>query len=272
VPNEKGVYTRIDPYRIDKFHEFTSQYIIRREKHEVLRNLPALTRDYQYMEIEDEEIKKIYNSELDLFSNFLNGADKIQQTQLLGWLAKLRAITGQAKVPWAIEYTEQFLDETEDSLALGIHHRSVRDTLFYAFTNRKFNPLKLSGEDDMWQKDRVQEAFNEGRNRLLIINAIAGGVGLNLQKRCANAVVLERMWNSADEEQFEARFHRDGQQKPVQVVYPIASGTIDEWFHDMVCEKRRIVGNTMGDSGFNLEDDEASLMELAEKTIANKLR
>jgi SNF2 family DNA or RNA helicase len=272
-PNEKGIYTRIAPGMLDHFHDVTGKYIIRREKRDVLKNLPPLRRDFVLVEIEDPAIKKIYNGELDLFANFLNSAGKVNSTVLLGWLAKMRAIAGQAKVPWAMEYLQNTLDDTDESLAIGIHHHSVRDTLYVASKAMGYDPLKLSGEDSIWRKDAVQTAFNEGRNRLLIINALAGGVGLNLQKACHHFVVLERMWNSADEEQFEARFDRDGQKYPVEATYAIAAGTIDEWFHEMIAEKRKIIRETMGDSGsFNVTEDEEFLKNLVERTLGNKLK
>jgi len=273
IPNEKGIYTRIDPYMLDKFHELTSQYIIRREKRDVLTSLPKLMpRDYQYMEIEDPLLKDIYNNELDLFQNFQRTAGKINSTVLLGWLAKMRAITGQAKVPWAIEYTEEFMNDTEDSLLLGIHHVSVRDTLYLAMTQKGYSVVKFSGEDNIYAKERAKEGFISKRFRLMIMNMLAGGVGVDgLQKVCSNAVVLERQWNAADEEQFESRLDRDGQKIPCTFVYPIAKGTVDEWFHDGVAVKRQICAETLGDS-FEIESDEGFLRDLVDKTLSNPLR
>ena len=272
IPNEKGVYTRIDPMMLEAFHEITSKYIIRREKRDVLKNLPRLLpRDYQYMVIEDPRIKNAYNNELDLFSNFKKHAGKMNSTVLLGWLAKMRAITGQAKVPWAIEYASEFLNTTEDPLLIGIQHHSVRDTLYLTFKVKGYEPLKFSGEDDIYQKNRIVNAFMERRNRLLIMNMLAGGVGVDgLQSVCSNAIVLERQWNAADEEQFESRLDRDGQKIPCQFVYPIAKGTIDEWFHDGVQIKRRICSETLGDS-YDAEADEDFLNDLVNKTLENRL-
>lgn len=272
IPNEKDVYTRIDPHMIDAFHEVTSKYIIRREKRDVLKNLPKLMpRDYQYMEIEDPLIKNAYNNELDLLSNFQRTAGKINSTVLLGWLAKMRAITGQAKVPWALEYTEEFMNDTEDSLILGIHHVSVRDTLYYAMRAKGYNVVKFSGEDNIYAKERAKNSFIARENRLMIMNMLAGGVGVDgLQKVCSNAVVLERQWNAADEEQFESRLDRDGQKVPCTFVYPIAKGTIDEWFHDGVQIKRKICAETMDDK-FDVESDEDFLKDLVDKTLANRL-
>lgn len=269
IPNEKGVYTRLNPYRIDKFKDLTSRWIIRREKHEVLTNLPPLSREYQLVEIDDPQIKSSYNNTVSLFNNFLNNNAKINSTEILGWLAKLRAITGQAKCQAALDFTSEFLDSTDESLAIGIQHTSVRDTLYYVTDAAGYKVLKLSGEDDAFKKDRIVNAFNRGDARLLVINMIAGGVGLNLQS-CANALVLERQWNSADEEQFEGRFHRDGQVKAVKVTYMIAAGTIDEFFHDMVQNKRRILGETLS-KNWSFTDDEESIKDLVEKVRVTKL-
>lgn len=275
IPNEKSVYTRIDPMRLEEFHALTSRYIIRREKHDVLKNLPKLTRDYQLVEIEDPIIKNAYNNELDLFANFKRTAGRMNSTVLLGWLAKMRAITGQAKIPWAVEYADEFMNNTSDPLLVGIHHHSVRDVLHLTFKSKGYDPVKFSGEDDTYQKERAKQNFMAGKNRIMIMNMLAGGVGVDgLQSVCNTALVLERQWNSADEEQFESRIDRDGQKLPTTFVYPIATGTIDEFFHDMVNRKIKDVAETMGDKhvrDYDIESDEDFLRELTEKTLAHRL-
>lgn len=275
IPNDKGYYTRLNPLRAERFKELTSQYIIRREKHEVLTNLPALTRDYQLIEIEDEVAKDSYNQELELFDNFLHTASRVTSNDILGWLAKLRAITGRAKLPNAVQWTDDFLESTDESLCIGIHHKSVRDALKYAMSVRNITCASLSGEDDVWTKDRVARDFNAGKNRVLVLNAIAGGVGLNLQS-CANALLLERLWNPADEEQFISRFHRDGQRKAVTITYMIAKGTLDEWFHEMVYKKSQI-STEAGIAIAPFNDNEGTsdinfLKEFSEFVVSNKLR
>ena len=120
------------------------------------------------------------------------------------------------------------------------------------------------------RKNRVQQKFNNGEDRLLILNMLAGGVGLDLQS-CSTALVLERQWNSADEEQFEGRFHRDGQTKPVTITYLIARGTIDEWFHNLVVQKRRLFHEIVGGHEPDLTQDENSLLDLARQVATKKL-
>jgi SNF2 family DNA or RNA helicase len=267
--NGKGQYTRIDPYRLEAFKKLTSKYILRREKHEVLLNLPPLSRNFVYVEIEDQNLKNSYNKALDLFSNFLENNAKLNSTEVLGWLAKLRSITGQAKSQNAIDFAQEFLDSTEENLTIGIHHTAVRDVIKYVFQGAGYSCESLSGEDNPYTKNRVVSRFQDGEFRLLIINMKSGGEGLNLQN-CANALVLERAWNAADEEQFEGRFHRNGQVQAVNVTYFIARGTIDHFFHEMVAKKRQILGETLS-KNWNFESDSDSIRELSEIIIKNKL-
>lgn len=265
------VYSRLDPYRSDEFFKLTSKWIIRREKHEVLKNLPTLTRDYQIIEINDPNIKSSYNRTVDLFANFLrDNKTGIKSQALLGWLQQLRSITGQAKCANAIEWTNDFLESTDESLAIGIQHHSVRDLLHGIFSNAGIKVLKLSGEDDVYRKADIVRQFTNGAARVLVVNSLAGGVGLNLQS-CAQALVLERQWNSADEEQFESRFHRNGQQKAVTITYLIAKGTIDEFFHNMVEDKRKILINAGIGTSWDLNTDLESLLQFAEIVASHKL-
>lgn len=267
--NEKGVYSRIKQYRLEDFKKMTSTFILRREKTEVLKNLPALNRNEQYMEIEDPVIKNSYNNQLSIFDNFKLNGREMNQIELLGWLAKLRQLTGMAKVSRCLEYVEEFLENFDsDKLAIGIHHQGVRETLYHVLRGKGVNAIKLSGEDSAEQKDRAVQMFARPENRVLIINTLSGGVGLNLQF-CANSIILERQWSAADEEQFESRFHRNGQERPVFIDYLLASGTIDQFLAEKVEEKRKICGETL--DGWDYREDTGFLRDLAETVASNRL-
>jgi len=272
--NEKGVPSKLNPIMADRFFEITSRWILRRESKDVQQDLPEMRIVYRMIQIEDEELKKSYNFTLDLFENFLKNTAKINSNDLLGWLAKLRNITGQAKVPAAVEFTRDFVESTNGSktkLAIGIHHKGVRDTLKLVFDSDNIKALTLSGEDDNYEKDKIVNEFSKNENQqILIINMLAGGVGLNLQA-CHNFLALERTWNGADEDQFHKRFHRHGQKNKVSGTYLIASGTIDEWFHDLIQEKR----NNLASVAIGNEVDESTstnfLRELSEIVVRHRL-
>lgn len=269
-PNSKGIPTRIRPYALDDFRRLTSRWIIRRELKDIAQDLPALRENVQEITIIDPVVKKSYNQQLDLFSNFLNHGGKIDSFSLLGWLTKLRRITAEAKVGECIELAKTFLDATEDEgtkLAIGIHHKGVRDMLFYGL--EPYGALKLSGEDSAQDKDMIVSKFKSDGFRSLIINEVSGGVGLDGLQCCHNVFTLERQWSPADEEQFIKRFHRNGQQFPVLNTILMAHGTIDTFFEEMNIDKKGILKDTYGE--YDITSDTQSLRELSQRVIEGRL-
>ena len=70
-----------------------------------------------------------------------------------------------------------------------------------------------------------------------------------LQDSCSDIMILERQWNPANEEQAEKRVHRIGQSRNVKITYLLALGTCDEYFTELVEQKRQICKEAYGDSG-----------------------
>ena len=250
----------------------TKDFIIRREKS--ILNLPAFRRTFERISFEDDTLRQAYNKALDdLQKKTESESDpdgKYNFFDVEANLMTLRRICGMAKIPFALEYVETFLDTTEDEkIAIGVHHEAVRDALYFALKEKGFAPLKLSGEDNAENKNRIQRLFcDDPERRVLIINMLAGGVGLNLQA-CNNTLILERQWSAADEEQFEARFHRSGQTKPVLAEYMIAEGTIDQYFMELVENKRQICGESL--DGWDFKADSDTLRDLVTQTLSKRL-
>lgn len=264
-----GKYTRIQPYLLDEFRRITAQFMIRREKNQVL-SLPPFRRTFEAIYIEDERIKGQYNKALADLDAITRHAHDLRFFEIQESLMTLRRITGMAKVPFAVEYIDTFLDTVEDEkIAIGIHHEAVRDAIYYALQQSGIPVLKLSGEDSAENKNRIVQKFQlDPKYRVLVVNMLAGGVGLNLQA-CNNVLCLERQWNAADEEQFECRFNRQGQKLPVLAEYMLAAGTIDTYFSALVEEKRQICGESL--DGWDFGSDPNALRELVEKTLGSRL-
>lgn len=83
------------------------------------------------------------------------------------------------------------------------------------------------------------------RNRFLIrnddgdvfISHNSAGHGLNLQSGGSLCVWFGLNWSLELYQQFNARLHRQGQQKPVRIVHIVAAGTIDERVVGVLSEK-----------------------------------
>jgi SNF2 family DNA or RNA helicase len=268
---------RIQSWKLERFKEKTSQYIIRREKTEVLKKLPPFGRNFEIVTIEDEQVKNTYNSELKQFR--LEMLEGMKSMEILGWLTKMRRLTALAKAPHAREWVtnwmedgliNQLVDPTYPlKLNIGVHHEDVVNELYYGLN--KYGTLKLTGKDGPFEKQRIVDKFtNEDNFHILVCSMLAGGVGLNIQA-APNLLVLERQWNAANEEQFEARAWRDGQKYPVIATYLVAHGTIDQFFNEKVEMKRQICKTTLGDS-YDLTSDREGMEDLAWKTINNPLK
>jgi SNF2 family DNA or RNA helicase len=267
----KGRWGRVNPYRQDDFRELISDYVLRREDSDVALQLPEFRRDFETVYIEDDSFKKIYNKEVEKLAILESSKESLSWMEVQENLMTLRRICGMAKVQFAAEYVDLFLETTPDEkIAIGVHHQAVRDMLYTIFEERGFAPLKLSGEDSTDKKEEIKNLFQKPEHRVLIINMLAGGVGMDGLQCCNNVLCLERQWNAVDEEQFEKRFHRNGQTKPVRANYLIAKGTIDDFFSAMVEEKREIFNETVGND-WNFASDGEMLKDLIHKTASSRI-
>lgn len=267
----KGKYSKVSPRVFEEFKQRIAPYVLRREKEDVYTDLPTLDRTFTVTTISDERIKKAYNKVVDELEAEMERKPNLTFFDSIGHLQQLRQICGMAKVDWAADYaTESLQDSDKQKLAIGIHHKAVRDTL--AFKLSDLGVMKLSGEDSAARKDEIMVKFETASEQVLVINMLAGGVGMDFHY-VNNCLVLERQWNSADEEQFEFRFYNPDKSiktAPTHIEYVLAQGTIDEWFYDLVEEKRAIFGETISNH-WKLEDDAKGFKQLLERTVAGRL-
>jgi SNF2 family DNA or RNA helicase len=116
---------------------------------------------------------------------------------------------------------------------------------------------------------------NDDDFRVMIAPTLAMGEGYDLEF-VETAILLEREWNPAKEEQVEGRFIRAtpesiekakrGELKAT-VVYPVAVDTIDEFFAELVERKRQYVKETLdGKSDYKWNESDI-MLELARITV-----
>jgi SWI/SNF-related matrix-associated actin-dependent regulator of chromatin subfamily A-like protein 1 len=269
----QGKYARIRKHRLEEFHELISKYVIRRKKRDVQKNLPKFSREFEFVTIDDDNIKAVYNKELARIQNEADSKANLSYFDIQDNLMSLRRITGTAKVDWAFDEIQEFLESTEDEkIIIGIHHEVVRDTLYQKLQSVGVGVIKISGEDNDRRKfEKVQQFQRDTNCRVAIINMLAGGVGIDgLQHVCSRMICLERQWNAVDEEQFEARIDRDGQKFPCSARYPLIKDSIDEYFSALVEKKRSDVGSTI-DKEWEGSLTKTDWDELMRETLRHKL-
>jgi SNF2 family DNA or RNA helicase len=98
----------------------------------------------------------------------------------------------------------------------------------------------LDGRTPQNKRNTIVNNFNNGTSTVFLISLKAGGTGLNLTS--ADTVIhCDPWWNPSVEEQASARVYRIGQAKPVQIIYLIAKGTIEEKINDVKQQKRELI-------------------------------
>lgn len=263
---QEGPYVKYGGIRNPKgWKEYTKDFIIRRTREEVLPELPRINRMFHHVDFESDKLKKAYEAaEYD----FIREMEKSQKGGMpldpLGMLAKLRHIVGINKIQPTVERLSEFLLETDRKIVVFTHHLDVMEAIKLLITKWCLDggysePVIYHAGLNSEQRNEVILKFKNDPNcRIFIASTLAASEGLNMQF-CSDCILVERQFNPANEEQAEGRFIRIGQlATQVNATYMIASGTIDEWFTQLVEKKRAAMASTL--DGKEVDWQESSLM------------
>lgn len=253
-----GIFPKRDVYRHLPETEITKRirpFILRRQKKEVLTELPDKLESVEYTDMTQEQ-KTLYLGQLQLLRN--EAADAIRRNswqenrmQILAGLTRLRQICchpgmfvqnyegGSDKLERLMEYTEE---------ARRNGHRIVvfsQFTKMLAIMKERFDMVGadyfyLDGSTPAKDRLDMSDRFNEGEKEMFLVSLKAGGTGLNLTG--GDMVVLfDSWWNPAVEDQAADRVYRFGQKRVVQVTKMITTGTIEEKIHELQDKKRNLL-------------------------------
>lgn len=263
---------------IAAFKEHIKDIAIRREIADVNIQMPDVIRTLHYTEL-DNYSQKSYNDEVSDFVKYYNekvigGEEDDAETSLnmLARLARMRHITGLAKIPATMEFAEEFFESNEKKLTIFVHHIDVGDILFQELEEKfggKIDVLQLTGAQDGQERGYIQEKFQNSKRAFLVASTLAAGEGINLQS-CGDAILHERQWNPQNEDQAApGRFRRIGaMHKTVNVTFMTAAGTVDEILAGIVERKRAYFHNAMNKGEMPLFNERSLAKELAEGIIA----
>jgi len=261
--------------RPEQFKELTKDFIIRYKRAEVLPDLPKVFRTFRLAEMEGGLLKE-YISVVKDFQDYMEDINKAKNpTDILGYLSRMRHITGVAKVNAAAEFCEEFLLSNDDDrkLVVFLHHKRAGALLMEKLTQvcnegAFAPPLYLNADLDVQARTNLVEEFKKPGNRIMLASTQAAGEGLNLQF-CSDCLIMERQWNPSQEEQAEGRFPRPGSTADkVNATYLIAAGTVDDFLTQIVEEKRRNVKQTLDFESVTW--DEQSIMSQLKDVLMRK--
>jgi hypothetical protein len=244
-------------------------FILRREKEQVLKDLPDKIENISYSEF-DVAQKKVYLAYLKRMqedvAQMTDEELKKNKITILSMITKLRQICDDPRL---------IIDNYEDGSAkleqlkemlVSAKENGRRVLVFSQFTSMleiiqtEIKELGLSnyylhGGTKARERLEMVDKFNEGKKDVFLISLKAGGTGLNLTG--ADTVILyDLWWNPAVEEQATSRAHRMGQKKVVEVYRMIVEGTIEEKIYALQQSKKDLFNSLVKNT-----DETAALSE-----------
>lgn len=245
---QKGIL-QSNAYDINLLVNKTKPFILRRNKEDVLKELPPKTTEIIYCEL--NQSTPYYKEQL-LKAKQLLEADKINHMNILASITKLRQICLSPKL-----LDDDFLETSEKidisleliKQAISNDHKVVvfssfvkgLNALATEFDNINIKYFMLTGDTSGEDRLKYCDIFNnyDSKERVFLVSLKSGGVGLNLTG--ADIVIhLNPWWNLASENQATDRTHRIGQERPVTVYKLIISGTIEEKIIELQNRKKEL--------------------------------
>lgn len=256
----RGQFNRIISHQnLPELRERLGQYMIRRLKKEVLKDLPEkITTDIPFKLSAKE--KKLYDNlrkEI-LFEIEKTDIDKIENPMSLQYtlvkMTRLRQLADSMELLGHNAKSSK-LEVLREKLAETMADPQRKAIIFTQFAEMaeilerelaEYAPLVVSGKIKEEYRD-VVEKFNTDDSRRLLIMTSAGQFGLNIQ-RASVIFHFDQEWSLAKMEQRDGRAHRIGQKDTVLVYNLLAKGTIDYYVKKVLHDKAKISGQVLGDS------------------------
>lgn len=127
-----------------------------------------------------------------------------------------------------IDALKELADQNEgENILVAYNYKSDLERLKKAFPDA----VQLGKDAD------IIDRWNDGEISMLLAHPQSAGHGLNLQRGGRMAVWFGLNWSLENYQQFNARLHRQGQERPVRIVHLVVNGTIDERVMSVLTDK-----------------------------------
>lgn len=235
-------------------------FILRRNKKEVLTELPEKTVTLLYNNMEENQ-KKIYLNYLiqtkkELTKDIETSGFEKSKIKILALLTRLRQICCHPSLfidnyygeSGKLEQCMEIINEAVDGnhkILLFSTYSSMFDIIEDKLNKNGIKYFKLTGKTKVDERIKLVEEFNKNPEiKIFLISLKAGGTGLNLTG--ADVVIhYDPWWNIAAENQATDRAYRIGQKNNVQVYKLITKDSIEEKIQELQEKKSKLIDDVL---------------------------
>ena len=269
---ENDIVRNDDEDKKNKLKQLVSPFILRRNKKDVLTELPDKIEKTYSIEFNEEE-NQMYLAHLAQVNEELGkmmGNNKMDKIAILAMMTKLRQICCEPRLLFDNIYHNSSKMNACMELVRTLKENNQRVLIFSSFTSllslieEELNALdisyfKLTGQTSKEERRELVTRFQNGEKEVFLISLKAGGTGLNLTG--AQAVIhYDPWWNISAQNQATDRTYRIGQQKNVQVFKLVMKNSIEEKIMKLQ-EKKKDLADTF------VEGNEGSISKMDKKDI-----
>ncbi len=204
--------------------------MLRREKSEVLKELPAKNRQIIVLDPDEvlcKEEKEILRAERISYEDFLKKEYISFSPPVAKKLALVRQKIALYKVPAITQFCSDIL-ESEEKIVIFAHHKAVVEALRNALA-KSYTVETITGDTPLEERNKIINNFQNKENPMVIVASLmCAGTGITLT-RATTAVFAELDWIPANVEQAEDRIHRIGQKDTVNIYYIVIRDTLEQY-------------------------------------------
>jgi len=211
---------------------------IRREKFQVLKELPDKFRQIIKVEIDNQrEYDHAYNFFIDYLQSQNLEQDKIDRAmraQMLVQINKLKQISAKGKLSAVKNFVEEVVGSGEKLVVFCWFLDTAQ------FIKDNFDGVvSITGRDTDDEIQANKKAFQEGSAKIIVCTYQKAYAGHTLTA-ASKFLSIELPWTYSFAAQAEDRIHRIGQKRSAECFYFLGVDTIDEQIYEIIEDRRKM--------------------------------
>lgn len=245
---------------------------VRREKMDVLTELPPKQRVSEFTTLSDSDLREYRKAKANIVAYLrdLKGneaAYRAGRAEVLVRLNTLRQLVGRAKIGNTVEWVDNFVESTGRKLVVFAIHQDVQEGLAKGIAEKGYVVDRIKGGMSQAQVESVVRNFQEGATQVLVCSLKAGGTGHTLTA-AQDVLLIEQGWTPGEHDQAEDRIHRIGAEGAEHITahYLLAPDTVDDTMYNIISSKRAVVSAVT--SGIEVEDTESIVDQVVDALLS----
>jgi ATP-dependent helicase STH1/SNF2 len=276
---------------INRLHQVLRPFLLRREKVDVLSQLPEKVEKIVCCDISD--LQRKYYQQIKQKRIIINDGTtgRRNMQNLNNPMMQLRKVCNHPFIfmdDWTKNFNEkdlirasgkfELLDRMLPKLLRANHKclifsqmTQVLDLLEVYFRYKDYKFMRLDGDVKSEERGKLVNAFNHPDSDvyLFILSTRAGGLGLNLQA-ADTVIIFDSDWNPQQDLQAMARAHRIGQKNPVRVFTLVTATMFEQEVLSRAHQKRSTEAKIIAAGKFNQNATDIDRQEFLQKLLATE--